>query len=1050
MCPESLVARWARDGRSVFNSYGPTEATVSASMTTLQAGEPVTIGSPLPNYGLLVLDTSSENGLRLAATGDTGELCITGPGVARGYLGRPELTAEKFVANPFASGSAHARMYRTGDLARIDELGKVQCLGRTDDQVKIRGFRVEIGEIEAEIARQPGIGTVAVLLRKDDGIEQLIAFYVCEGGREVGAADLRNALAASLPPYMVPGRYEALAEMPRLISGKIDRNTLRARPLAVAADGGGDTPQTAAESVLFDVLKTLFPGQALRRDADFFSDLGGHSLFAARLASALRALPGYAHVTVRDVYQNRKIAAIAEAIASSQTSGQPAAAAPRTAPRIAAWRRWTCGAAQAAVTPALITLRMAQWLAPFFTYHFFTGDPGDSIALAVAASGGIFLLMTLLAFVVSALGVRLVASRLKPGSYPLWGLTYFRWWLGDRLGELAPTYLLTGSSLYVHWLRALGARVGHDTLIGSITVRAPALLEIGNNASIGNAVNLENAKVEGGRLHLGRIALGDGAFIGSYSVLEGDTAIAADGHLDGLSALLSGMKVPAGRNWGGSPAQDTGAFDPAARMARPAVSRSRLAGETAFFAVGALLVALLFFLPVFPAFMLMDWLGEPGRFTWLQSESVPVQLARHFLLALPASAVLIICTVLLSVGIRWTILPRLKPGSWPVHSNMYCRKWLVNQIQEASLNVLHGVYATVYSSLWYRLLGAKVGRDAEISSALGVIPDMLTLGDETFIADAVMLGDEHIDGGWITMQPTVISRRSFVGNGAYVPDGTVLPENSLIGVHSYTPPNAQMQSGDCWLGSPAINLPAREGTTGFPERLTFKPSRLRRICRGAVEAFRIAAPHAIMTAVGYVVVLGLMPAAEAGRWGEVIHGLAFAGLMYGIGTLLFVVALKWLFMGAYKPCTVPMWTPFVWLSEAVTSMYEGITVPTFLRHLRGTPWLPVALRMFGCKIGRGVYMDTTDITEFDCVSIGDHSEINALACPQTHLFEDRVMKIDHVTIGTGVCMGARSAVLYGAQIRDRANLGALTLVMKGEVIPADTGWHGCPAAPARA
>jgi non-ribosomal peptide synthetase-like protein len=1050
MCPESLVARWARDGRTVYNSYGPTEATVSASMTTLRAGEPVTIGAPLPNYGLLVLDTAAEGSFRLAATGATGELCITGPGVARGYLGRPELTAEKFIANPFASGTAHARMYRTGDLARIDEHGQVHCLGRTDDQVKIRGFRVEIGEIEAEIARQPGIGTVAVLLRREDGIEQLIAFIVSEGGWEVDARALRCALAASLPPYMVPGKYEALAEMPRLISGKIDRNALRERQLTVSVDGGGDAPQTAAEAAVFDVLKFLFPGQPLRRDADFFSDLGGHSLFAARLASALRALPGYAHVTVRDIYQHRKLACIAEAIASSQSIEGTAAAAPVATPPIAAWRRWRCGAAQAVMTPVLMTLRMAQWLAPFFTYHFYTGDPGDSIALAVAASAGMFLLMTLLAFVVSAVGVRLVAGGLQPGSYPLWGGTYFRWWLGDRLADLAPIYLLAGSSLYVYWLRALGAKVGHDALIGSITLRAPALLEIGDYASIGNAVNLENARVQGGELHLGRIVLADGAFVGSYSVLEGDTAIAADGHLDGMSALLAGMRVPASRCWGGSPASDTGAFDASARRPRPAVSRSRLAGETAFFAAGALLVALLFFLPVFPAFMLMDWLGEPGRFTWLQSESVPVQLARHFLLALPASAVLIICTVLLSVGIRWTVLPRLKPGSWPVHSHVYCRKWLVNQIQESSLNVLHGVYATVYSSLWYRLLGAKVGRDAEISSALGVVPDMLTLGDETFIADAVMLGDEHIDGGWMTMQPTVISRRSFVGNGAYVPDGTVLPENTLIGVHSYTPPNAQMQSGDCWLGSPAINLPAREGTTGFPERLTFKPSPLRRICRGAVEAFRIAAPHAIMTAVGYVVVLGLMPAAEAGRWGEVVLGLAFAGLMYGVGTLLFVVALKWLFMGVYKPCTVPMWTPFVWLSEAVTNMYEGITVPNFLRHLRGTPWLPVALRLFGCKIGRGVYMDTTDITEFDCVSVGDHSEINALACPQTHLFEDRVMKIDHVTIGAGVSMGARSAVLYGARVSDRARLAALTLVMKGEVIPPDSSWCGSPAAPKRA
>ncbi|HCN88833.1 MAG TPA: hypothetical protein DIT28_06595, partial [Oxalobacteraceae bacterium] len=103
----------------------------------------------------------------------------------------------------------------------------------------------------------------------------------------------------------------------------------------------------------------------------------------------------------------------------------------------------------------------------------------------------------------------------------------------------------------------------------------------------------------------------------------------------------------------------------------------------------------------------------------------------------------------------------------------------------------------------------------------------------------------------------------------------------------------------------------------------------------------------------------------------------------------------------------------------------------------------------GCHIGRGVYMDTTDVTEFDCVTIGDDSEINALACPQTHLFEDRVMKIDHVSIGKGVYLGPRSAVLYSAKVADHARVGALTLVMKGEYIPAGSSWSGCPAAPVR-
>ena len=124
-------------------------------------------------------------------------------------------------------------------------------------------------------------------------------------------------------------------------------------------------------------------------------------------------------------------------------------------------------------------------------------------------------------------------------------------------------------------------------------------------------------------------------------------------------------------------------------------------------------------------------------------------------------------------------------------------------------------------------------------------------------------------------------------------------------------------------------------------------------------------------------------------------------------------------------------------------------MPNFLRYLRGTPWLPLAFNLLGSRIGPGVYLDTTDITEFDCVSIGEHSEINALACPQTHLFEDRIMKIDHVTLGRRVYMGPRSSVLYSAVVGDHAKLGPLTLVMKGEHIPSATSWLGCPAAPAK-
>ncbi|MDB5774976.1 MAG: amino acid adenylation domain protein [Herbaspirillum sp.] len=1049
MCPDALVTRWARPGRRIFNTYGPTETTVSASLAELRPHHPVTIGQPLPNYGMLVVDAALSGNLRLLPRGEVGELCIFGPGVAAGYLGRPALTDEKFRHNPWSIERQDGRLYRTGDLAKIDAHGRVQCLGRTDDQVKIRGFRVELGEIEAALAEQPGVGTAAVILRNDDGIDQLIAFVVPEPGAALSGAALRTALAQRLPAYMAPGFYESLPAMPRLASGKIDRNALRARVLSAAlgvdAASDRDLPENPAEETLFAALAKLFPGQAIRRDADFFTDLGGHSLLAARLASALRTDPRYAHVTVRDIYVNRRVAAIAAMLAQAPGASS-AVNTDWQAPNV--WKRWICGAAQAAAVPWLVSMRMMQWLAPFFAYHFYTGDPGDSIVRAMAVSIGAFLVATMLEFAVAIAAKWLILGRLKPGSYPLWGVTYYRWWLVDRLIESAPAYLLSGSSLYRWWLRALGARIGPEVMIGSVTLRAHDLFSAHAGVSVGNAVNFENVRVEHGQLRVGLITLNEESCVGSYAVLEGGTEIGAFGHLEGLSALSEGQTVPAGRVWSGSPARDVGAFDGHDRPARPPFSRRRQWAESLFFICGAILITTLFFMPVFPSFILIDWLDDADRFPMLQTNRLPLQLVKYFILAFPATTVLIVCTALLSAGIRWSMLPRMKAGSWPVHSNIYCCKWLVNQIQESSLSVLHGVYATVYAPFWYRLLGAKVGRDAEISTALGVVPDMLTLGDETFIADAVLLGDEQIDGGWMTMKPTVISRRSFVGNGAYIPDGTMLPENVLIGVHSRAPSNVQMQAGDTWLGSPPINLPARETVSGFPERLTFRPSKRRRLGRSLVEALRIVTPHALIIAVGYTVVLNLMPTAGAGHWGTVIGWLTLAGLWYGAGSFVFVAALKWLLLGRYRRCSVPMWTPFVWLSEAVTNLYEGIAVPNFMSYLRGTPWLPLAFNMLGTKIGRSVYLNTTDMTEFDCVSIGDCSELNALTCPQTHLFEDRVMKIDRVDIGKRVYLGPRSAVLYGAMVGDDAKLGSLTLVMKGEHIPAASAWHGCPAAPA--
>jgi non-ribosomal peptide synthetase-like protein len=244
---------------------------------------------------------------------------------------------------------------------------------------------------------------------------------------------------------------------------------------------------------------------------------------------------------------------------------------------------------------------------------------------------------------------------------------------------------------------ALGAKIGRDVMIGSITLRAPDLLSIGDGASIGNATNLENVRVQHGELLIGSINIAKDAYVGSYCVLEGNVTLEEGAHLEGQSALAEGQIIPRDRIWKGSPAKDVGAFDANAYPARPAYSKLRAIGENTFFIVGSLFISALFFMPVFPSFVTIDWFDNADNFPWLQTNSVPLQLAKYFILAFPATAVLIVCTALLSAGIRWSILPKLKPGSYAVHGNIYCGKWLVNQIQESSLNVLHGVYATEYA-----------------------------------------------------------------------------------------------------------------------------------------------------------------------------------------------------------------------------------------------------------------------------------------------------------------------------------------------------------------
>ncbi|WP_369237452.1 amino acid adenylation domain-containing protein [Streptomyces sp. R21] len=302
-CAPDLVERWSA-GRTMVNAYGPTESTVIATMSEPLAGRTVPpMGRPVVNSRILLLDDA----LRPVPVGVPGELYIAGAGLARGYVNRPDLTAERFVADPF--GPPGARMYRSGDLARRSADGDLEYLGRSDQQVKLRGFRIELGEVEAALTDQPSVAQATVLVREDTpGVRRLVGYAVPVAGSGFDPAALRSALAATLPDYMVPAVIVELAELPRTPSGKLDRGALPEPVIAGAA--GGRAPRTERETVLCALIAEVLGAGEVGIDDNFF-DLGGDSITAIRLAT--RAAEAGLALTPQDIFSGRTAHALAEA-----------------------------------------------------------------------------------------------------------------------------------------------------------------------------------------------------------------------------------------------------------------------------------------------------------------------------------------------------------------------------------------------------------------------------------------------------------------------------------------------------------------------------------------------------------------------------------------------------------------------------------------------------------------------------------------------------------------------------------------------------------------
>jgi amino acid adenylation domain-containing protein len=281
-----------------YNSYGPTECTVDVIDARISERGAPAIGRPVVNTRVFVLD----EWLGLVPAGVTGELYVAGAGLARGYLGRPGLTAERFVACPF--GAAGERMYRTGDLVRWAADGELEFVGRADDQVKVRGFRIEVGEVEACLAGHPRVRQAVVVAREDrPGDKRLVAYYVADGPAGISDEELRAAAARTLPGYMIPSTFVRIGRLPLTSNGKLDRQSL---PAPEVTGSGGRGPRSAREQLLCDLFAEVLGAERIGIDDGFFA-LGGHSLLAVQLANRIRQVLGI-DISLRELFDAQTVA----------------------------------------------------------------------------------------------------------------------------------------------------------------------------------------------------------------------------------------------------------------------------------------------------------------------------------------------------------------------------------------------------------------------------------------------------------------------------------------------------------------------------------------------------------------------------------------------------------------------------------------------------------------------------------------------------------------------------------------------------------------------
>ncbi len=1008
-CPPELAERLAVEGREVWNTYGPTEATVVACAARLDGRGPVSIGLPLAGWDLAVVD---KDGVPVRI-GEVGELVIGGVGLAR-YLD-PEKDAEKYAPMPTLEWT---RAYRSGDLVRLEPDG-LFFVGRADDQVKVGGRRIELGEVDAALVHLPGVSGGAAAVRRTTSGTPLLVGYIASADPSFDLAKARANLAETLPAALVP-RLVRLDELPTRTSGKVDRDALPWPPPGETEEAAPDLGGTMGwlAGLWRDVLAAPIEGP----EADFHA-LGGGSLSAAQLVAAMRQR--YPQVTVADLYDHPRLGSLAGYLDELDPPPQVETRVVRPTSRLTQ-------AVQVALSLPFATLTGMQWVVWLALVNNVIAELHPvgwtaTINWWWIAVGFVLFITPLGRMGIAVLCARMLLAGLEPGTYRRGGPVHLRVWLAERLAEASGAENQAGAPWLVYYARALGNKVGKGVDLHSAPP-VTGMLTVGHRASVEPEVDLSGHWIDGDHFHVGRISVGNDATIGARTTLLPGATVGKDADVAPGSGVVG--KVKSGQYWKGSPAVKSGK----ARHPWPDHRPRRAPLWVAIYGVTSMLLGGLPLLALGVGLAVIGW--------GVRDAASLTEAIAPAALWTPAAtlAALVTYAALTVIGVRVLSL-RLREGYHPVRSRVGWQVWATERLMDAARNYLFPVYASLLTPWWLRVLGAKVGRGTEISTAL-LTPKFTVIEDGAFLADDTMVASYELGGGWIHIAKATIGKRAFLGNSGITQPGRRVPDDGLVAVLSATPHKAK--AGSSWLGSPPVRL--RRKPTAADVLRTFHPSLRLKVLRSAVETFRLL-PVVVTFAIGVAVLFALQWLAIEFGW--LTTALAGGVVLLAAGALAGGIAViaKWLLVGRIRAIEHPLWSSFVWRNEVSDTFVETVAAPWFARAASGTPVMNLWLRALGASIGRGVWCETYWLPEADLVTLEKGATVNRGCVVQTHLFHDRIMRMDTVVLEEGSTLGTHCVALPAARIGAGATVGPASLVMRGDEVPPSTRWQGNPIAP---